>query len=60
MGTVECRQVKDRSEAGALVFERIVDIPAGRVKVEDYAKFQSFAQRADALLHRDVVVALER
>ncbi len=53
-------RVKDRSEAGALVFERIVDIPAGRVKVEDYAKFQSFAQRADALLHRDVVVSLER
>jgi cellulose synthase operon protein C len=53
-------RVRDRSEAGALVFDRIVDIPAGRVKVEDYAKFQAFAQRADAILHRDVVVALER
>ena len=53
-------RVKDRSEAGALVFDRVVDIPAGRVKVEDYAKFQSFAQRADALLHRDVVVTLDR
>ncbi len=53
-------RVNDRAEAGALVFERVVDIPAGRVKVEDYSKFQSFAQRADALLHRDVVVSLER
>jgi tetratricopeptide (TPR) repeat protein len=52
--------VKDRSEQGALVFDRVVDIPAGRVKVEDYAKFQAFAQRADALLHRDVVVSLEK
>jgi hypothetical protein len=53
-------RVRDRSEAGALVFDRVVDIPAGRIKVDDYAKFQSFAQRADALLHRDVVVSLER
>ncbi|MFS8068987.1 MAG: tetratricopeptide repeat protein, partial [Byssovorax sp.] len=53
-------KVNDRAEAGALVFDRVVDIPAGRVKVEDYAKFQSFAQRADDLLHRDVVVSLER
>jgi len=53
-------RVNDRAEAGALVFDRVVDIPAGRVKVEDYPRFQSFAQGADALLHRDVVVSLER
>lgn len=52
--------VKDRGEVGTLVFDRVVDIPAGRVKVADYARFQAFAQRADALLHRDVVVSLDR
>ena len=53
-------RIKDRSDATSLTFDRVVDIPAGRIKPEDYAKFQSFARRADALLHRDVFVSLER
>jgi hypothetical protein len=51
--------VKDRAEAGSIVFERVVDIPAGRVQPEAYAAFQDFARRADAALHRDVVIALD-
>jgi hypothetical protein len=51
-------KVSDRLERGDLVFDRVVDLPAGRVQPEDYKVFQQFARRADAALKRDVVVLL--
>lgn len=51
-------KVSDRAAPGLLVFDRAVDLPAGRVQPADYAKFQEFARKADAALHRDVVVTL--
>jgi tetratricopeptide (TPR) repeat protein len=52
-------KVNDRTENGALVIARTVDIPAGRVQPEAYATFQSFVREADTVLHRDVVIALK-
>jgi tetratricopeptide (TPR) repeat protein len=50
--------VADRMDKGELVLDRVVDIPAGRVQVDQYGAFQAFARRADAALRRDVVIAL--
>jgi tetratricopeptide (TPR) repeat protein len=50
--------VRDRVDGDALLFERTIDIPAGRVKPEAYPAFQSFTRRADAALHRDIGIAL--
>lgn len=52
--------VRDRVEGGALIFDRVIDLPAGRVQPEDYPAFQQFARRADAALKQDVSVALGR
>jgi hypothetical protein len=52
--------VRDRVEGGTLVFDRVIDLPAGRVQPEDYAAFQQFARRADAALKHEVVVGLGR
>jgi tetratricopeptide (TPR) repeat protein len=51
-------KVSDRATPGLLVFDRQVDLPAGRVLQADYEKFQTFARKADTLLHRDVVITL--
>lgn len=50
--------VKDRADGSAIVFERVIDVPAGRIQPAAYPVFQDFARRADAALHRDVVIAL--
>ena len=50
--------VSDQVAKDALVFDRVVDIPAGRVQPEAYAGFQEFARKADAAMRRDVVVTL--
>jgi cellulose synthase operon protein C len=50
--------VKDRVEEDTLVFERALDIPAGRVQPDAYAPFQDFVREAEMALHRDVVVSL--
>jgi tetratricopeptide (TPR) repeat protein len=50
-------KVNDTVHGHALVLDRVVDIPAGRVQPGEYARFQRFAQEADALLERDIVVA---
>lgn len=53
-------RVEDRVEQGDLVLDRVMDLPAGRVRPDDYARFQAFARRVDAALHRDVSVSLGR
>jgi hypothetical protein len=50
--------VSDRLDKGTLVLERVVDIPAGRIQIAGYPAFQAFARRADAALHREIVIAL--
>lgn len=52
-------EVRDRVEKGVLVLDRVVDVPAGRVQPDAYPAFQAFARKADAALHRDVVVTLQ-
>jgi hypothetical protein len=52
--------VRDRAEKNTLLFERFVDLPAGRVKPDDYASFQTFVQLADAALNREVVISLSK
>jgi hypothetical protein len=50
--------VNDRLEKGALVFDRLIEIPAGRVQPDAYSEFQAFVRAADASLLREVVVEL--
>jgi hypothetical protein len=48
---------RDTVSGRAIDFERIIDLPAGRVQPgEEYAHWQKFVREADALLTRDVVV----
>ncbi len=49
--------VKDSVRGHALLLNRIVDMPAGRVQPgADYASFRRFVQEADTLLEREVFV----
>ena len=51
-------RVDDRVEPGFLVLDRVMDLPAGRIKPTGYLAFQAFARSVDAALHRDVSVTL--
>jgi tetratricopeptide (TPR) repeat protein len=49
--------VKDAVNGHAMDFDRIIDLPAGRIQPgEEYAKWQEFLRAADALVSRDVLV----
>lgn len=54
------RQVKihDRIEGNKLVLHRYTRIPAGRVSLEEYSKFASFARDAGAALAADIRIDL--
>jgi tetratricopeptide (TPR) repeat protein len=51
-------RVYDRVEGGTLVIDRVMDLPAGRIQPDRYARFQSFARQADAALKREVTVVM--
>ncbi|WP_437620727.1 hypothetical protein [Sorangium sp. So ce1151] len=53
-------RVNDRVERGALVLDRLLDLPAGRVQPDAYPRFQQFARAADGALDRDIVVQIGR
>ncbi|WP_437587998.1 hypothetical protein [Sorangium sp. So ce1000] len=53
-------RVNDRVDGGALLFDRFLELPAGRVQPDAYPKFQQFARAADSALARDIVVLLDR
>jgi len=53
-------RVNDRVEHGDLVLDRVMELPAGRIQPDAYARFQSFARAVDSALHRDVSVSLGR
>ena len=49
---------KDVASGRTVDFERVVDLPAGRVHPgEEYARWQKFVRDADVLLTRDVVIS---
>lgn len=49
--------VNDTVNGHAIEFDRVMDVPAGRVQPGDeYARWQRFVRDADALLTRDVLV----
>ncbi|MRG92888.1 hypothetical protein [Polyangium spumosum] len=50
--------VSDRVDRDTLVFERAINIPAGRVQPDAYGTFQSFVREAEAALHRDIVISV--
>ncbi|HTJ83867.1 MAG TPA: hypothetical protein VL400_19245 [Polyangiaceae bacterium] len=52
--------VHDHADGGKLVLDRVVDIPAGRVKVEDYPAFVEFARAIDEAFQRDLVLKVSR
>jgi hypothetical protein len=50
-------RVRDKVDGHAIDFDRIVDLPAGRVQPgQEYATWQRFVRDADTLLTRDVVL----
>jgi tetratricopeptide (TPR) repeat protein len=50
-------RVADTVQGHALTLDRLVDIPAGRVQPgAEYAAFQRFAQEADTLVEREIVL----
>jgi hypothetical protein len=49
--------VRDVVSGHAIDFNRVVELPAGRVQPgEEYAAWQKFVREADALVSRDVLV----
>ena len=49
--------VNDGVEGHAIDFNRVIDVPAGRVQPgDDYGAWQKFVESADALVARDVLV----
>ncbi|WP_437276899.1 hypothetical protein WME90_37460 [Sorangium sp. So ce375] len=52
-------RVNDRVDGGALLLDRFLELPAGRVQPDAYPKFQQFARAADSALDRDIVVQLD-
>jgi len=49
--------VTDASDGRSIEFNRVIEIPSGRVQPgDDYIAWQKFVQTSDALLTRDVVV----
>jgi tetratricopeptide (TPR) repeat protein len=54
-------RVKDTVNGHAIELSRYVDVPAGRVQPgEEYARFLAFAQRADAMVERDILLGAAR
>jgi hypothetical protein len=50
--------IRDRQEGAALVLDRVVSIPAGRVRPDEYKALQQFARQGDDATMRDVVIQL--
>lgn len=50
--------IADVLGASGMAFHRTLDIPAGRVSVEDYAKFRTFTSQVDAATNREIAVRL--
>jgi tetratricopeptide (TPR) repeat protein len=51
-------EVRDALRGSELVLDREVELPAGRVQPNEYARFQEFARQADAVLFRSLRVKL--
>ena len=49
-------RVNDVVHGQAIELSRFVDVPAGRVQPNEYARFQSFTQAADALVEREIAL----
>ncbi|AUX25847.1 hypothetical protein SOCEGT47_064000 [Sorangium cellulosum] len=53
-------RVNDRLDGGALLLDRFLEVPAGRVQPDAYPRFQRFARAVDSAIDRDIVVRLGR
>jgi tetratricopeptide (TPR) repeat protein len=51
--------VRDRLEGKELVIERVFDLPAGRIPVDKYPAFQSFARDADEASQREYRITIQ-
>lgn len=51
--------VRDRMEGDVLVLDRIVDLPAARIRPEAYPAFQRFARAADEATQREIRIELK-
>ena len=51
--------MKDTFKGGALVLDRVIDIPAGRIQPADYPAFVQFARRADDALSGNISIKVQ-
>jgi hypothetical protein len=51
--------VNDRVEGRELVIDRVFDIPAARIRPEQYGKFHQFAREADQATHQEIRIRLQ-
>ena len=62
--TVELRdgdrkvEVRDRMEGDVLVIDRLIDLPAARIRPDAYGRFQKFTRAADEATQRDIRIQL--
>ncbi len=49
-------RVNDAVHGQAIELSRLVDVPAGRVQPNEYARFQRFTEAADALVEREIAL----
>jgi hypothetical protein len=50
--------VRDRMEGKELVLDRVFDLPAARIRPDQYAAFQKFARAADEASQREIRIEL--
>jgi hypothetical protein len=51
-------RLRDSVEGDTVRFDRVLDLPAGRVQLDEYAAFRQFTLAVDELASREVVVTL--
>ncbi|MFW5740887.1 MAG: hypothetical protein ACOC1F_11030, partial [Myxococcota bacterium] len=62
--TVELRNrsrtvvVRDRVEGDVLVLDRVIDLPAARIRPEAYDEFQAFTRAADEAIQREIEIRI--
>jgi hypothetical protein len=49
--------VEDRVDGDALVLDRKLELPAGRIKPEDYAAFAKLVRDADQAFSHDITIS---
>jgi hypothetical protein len=52
--------VRDRAQGGAIILDRVLELPAGRVQPNEYPRFVAFTRSADEALSSSIRIRLAR